>query len=99
MSSNIGDNRNLLLKLKSKLGLCHVVLTTPKISPEKLALTVVETQQTPDIERKDSSEQFSRLKWTLDNGRRKMFVTLQTDTDNLNTVVYRYRNFVYLKDN
>ena len=53
MSWNIADNRNLFLKLKSKLGLDHVVLTTPKTSPEKLTLTVVEKQQLPDIEKTD----------------------------------------------
>ena len=47
MSLNIGDNGNLFLKLKSKLGLYHVVLTTPKTSPGKLTLTVVEIQQLP----------------------------------------------------
>ena len=36
MSRNIGDNRNLFLKLKPKLGLYHVVLTTPKTSPKIL---------------------------------------------------------------
>ena len=41
MSWTIGDNRNLFLKLKTKLGLYHVVLKTTKISPEKLTLTVV----------------------------------------------------------
>ena len=64
MSWNIEDNRNLLLNLKSKLGLYHVVLITPKIAPEKLTLTVVETQQLPDIEKTDSKEDISRLKWT-----------------------------------
>ena len=44
-----GDNRNFFLKLKSKLGLYHLVLTTPKPSPEKFTLTVVEMQQLPDI--------------------------------------------------
>ena len=44
MSWNIGDNRNLFLKLKSELGLYHVVLTTPKTSPGKHAITVVEMQ-------------------------------------------------------
>ena len=44
MSWNIRDNRNLFLKLKSKLGLCQFVLTTPKTSPEKLTLTVVDMQ-------------------------------------------------------
>ena len=37
MSWNIGDNRNLFLKLKTKLGLCHVELRSkPKDSPRKL---------------------------------------------------------------
>ena len=56
MSWNIGDNRNLFLKLKSKVGLYHVVLTTPKTSPKKLILTVVEMQQLLDIEKIDSKE-------------------------------------------
>ena len=100
MSWNIGDNRNLFLKLKSKLGLYHVVLTTPKTSPEKLTLTVVEMQQKPDIEKTDDSrEEISCLKWTIYNGRRKVCVSFQTDTDKLNIVVYRYRNNLYLKDN
>ena len=89
MSWNIGDNRNLFLKLKSKLGLYHVVLTTPKTSPEKLTLTVVEMQQLSDLEKTDSKEEKSRLNWTIYNGRRKLCVTLQTDTDKLNIVVYR----------
>ena len=51
MSWNIGDKRNLFLKLKSKLELHHVVLTTPKTSPEKHTVTVVEMQQLPDIKK------------------------------------------------
>ena len=98
MSWNIGDNRNFFLKLKSKLGLYHVILTTPKISPKKLTLTVVETQQLPDIEKADSKEEISRLKRTFYNGRREVRVNFQTDTDKLNFVVYRYRNRLYLKD-
>ena len=87
---NIGDNRNLFLKLKSKLGLYHVERTTPKYSPEKFTLTVVEMQQLPDIEKTDSKEELSYLKWTINNGRRKVCVNFQTDTDKLNVVVYRY---------
>ena len=98
MSWNIGDNRNLFLKLKSNLGLYHVVLTTPKTSPQKLTLTVVEMQQLPDIEKTDSKEEISRPKWTIYNGRRKVSVNFYTDTDKLNTVAYRYRNSLYLKD-
>ena len=59
MSWIIGDNRNLLLKLKSKLGLYRVVLTTAETSPEKLTLTLVEIQQLPDIENTDSKEEIS----------------------------------------
>ena len=71
MSWNIGDNRNLFLKLKSKLGLSHVVLTTPKTPPEKYTLTVVAMQQLPDIDNTDSKQEVSCLKWTIYNGRRK----------------------------
>ena len=99
MSWNIGGNRNLFLKLKSKLGLNHVVLLTPKTSPEKLTLTVVEMQQLPDIEKTDSKDEISCLKWTINNGRRKVCVNFQTDRDKLNFVVYRYRNHLYLKNN
>ena len=54
MSWNIGDNRNLFLKLKSKLGLYLFLPTTPKTSPEKLTLTVIEMQQLPSFEKTDA---------------------------------------------
>ena len=98
MSWNIGDKRNLFLRLKSKHGLYHVVLTTPKTSPEKHTLTVVEMQQLPDIEKTASKEIISCLNWTICNGR-NVCVNFQTDTDKLKIVVYRYRNSLYLKDN
>ena len=81
------------------MGLYHVVLTTPKTSPEKPTLTVVETQQLPDIEMTHSKEEISCLKRKIYNGRRIVCVNFQTDTDKLNFVVYRYRNSLYLKDN
>ena len=99
MSSNIGDNWNLCLKLKSKLGLYHVVLTTPKLSPDKLTLTVAEMQQMPDTEKTDSKKEITCLKWTICNGRRKVCLNFETDTNKLNFAVYRYRNNFYLKDN
>ena len=97
MSWNIGDNRNLFLKLKSKLGLYHVELKS-KDSPKITTLTLVETQQLPDIEKVDSKNEISCLKWTTYNGRRKVCVNFQTDTDKLNIVVYRYRDSLYFKD-
>ena len=99
MSWNIGDNRNLFLKLKSKLGLYHIVLTTPKNSHEKHTLTVVERQQLPDVEKTDSKAEISCLKRTIYNGMRKVCVNFQTDTDKLNIAVYRYRKNLYLKNN
>ena len=97
MSWNIGDNRNLFLKLKTKLGLYHVELRSED-SPEKITLTLVETQQMPDIEEGDSKDEISCLKWTIYNGKRKVCINFQTDTDKVNIVVYRYRNITYLKD-
>ena len=99
MSWNIVDNRKLSLNLKSKLGLYHLILSAPKTSPKKLTLTVVEMQQLPHIEETDSKEEISCLKRTLYNGRRKAYVNIQTDTDKLKIVVYRYRNNLYPKDN
>ena len=58
---NIGENRKLFLKLKSKFGLYHVVLTTAKNSPEKITLTLVEVQQFPKIEKVDSKNETSCL--------------------------------------
>ena len=97
MSWNIGDNRNLFLKLKAQLGLYHVELKS-KHSLEKIMLTLVETQQLPDIEKSDSKDEISCLKWTNYNGRRKVCINFHTDTDKANIVVYRYRNNTYLKD-
>ena len=70
MSWNIGDNRNLFLKLKTKLGVYHVKLRKPYDFPEKIMLTLVETQQMPDIEKVDSEDEISCLKWTNYNGRK-----------------------------
>ena len=90
MSWNIGDNRNLFLKLKSKLGLYHVVLTTRKTSPEKLTPNVLEMQKLPDIEKTDPKQKISCLNWTIYNGSREECVNFQTHRDKLNIVVYRY---------
>ena len=98
MSWNIGENRNLFLKLKSKLRLYHVLLTTPKTSPEKTFLTLVEMQQLPEIEKVDSKNEISCLKWTIYNGRRKICISFKTDMDKLIFVVYRYRNNTYVKN-
>ena len=96
MSWSIGDNRNLFLKLKTKLGLYHVEHRSKK-SPEKITLTLVETQQLPDKEKGDSKDEIFCLKWTIYNGSRKVCINFQTDTDKVNIVVYRYRSITYSK--
>ena len=66
MSWNIGDNRNLFLKIKTKMGLYQIELTI-KESPEEITLTLVETQQLPDIEKPDSRDEIffemENLQW------------------------------------
>ena len=69
-----------------------------KTLPKKKTLTLVETQLIPDIEKTDSKDEISCLKWTIYNGRRNVCINFQTDTDKVNIVVYRYRNITYLKD-
>ena len=88
MSWNIWDNRNLLLKLKSKLWPYHVVLKSPKTSPENLRQLVVEMQQLSDFEEREFKYEISCLKWTIYICRRKICLNFQTDTDKLNIVVY-----------
>ena len=97
MSWNIGDNRNLFLKLKTKLGLYHVELRS-KDFPEIITLALVETQQMPDIEKFDSKDETFCLKWTIYNSRKKVCINSETDTDKVNIVAYRYRYSTYLKD-
>ena len=97
MSWSNGVNRNLFLKLKTKLGLYHVELKKED-SPEKFTLALLETQPLPDIETSDSRDEISCLKWTIYNGKRKVCINFQIDTDKVNIVVYRYRNSTCLKD-
>ena len=74
MSWNIGEDRNNFLKQKTKLGLYHVEHRKPKDSIQKITLTLVLTQQLPDFEKADSKVEIFCLKWTIYNGRRKLFV-------------------------
>ena len=61
-------------------------------------MTVVGMQQLLNVEKTVSKDEKSRLKRAKYNGRRKVCVNFQTDTDNLNIVEYRYRNGLYLND-
>ena len=55
-------------------------------------------QQLPDIEKIDSKEDISGLKWTIYTGRGKVCVHFETDTEKLIFVVYRSLSSFYLKD-
>ena len=99
MSWSNGENRNLCLRLKTKLGLYYVELRSKlKDSPEKITLTLVEPQQLPVIEKVDSQDEISCSKWTIHSGRRKVCINFQSDAHKVNIVEYRYRNNTYLKD-
>ena len=81
------------------MGLYHVELKSKlKHSPEKITLTLIETEQFPDIEKVESKDEISCLKWTTYEGRKKLCINFQFDTDKVNIVVYRHRNNTYLKD-
>ena len=49
MSWIIGDNRNVFVKLRTKLGHYHVLLTSSEQTPKKVNLTIVEMQQLPEV--------------------------------------------------
>ena len=55
-------------------------------------------QQLPEIEKVDSKNEISCLKWTICNGRRKVCISFKTDIDELNIVVYGCRNNTYVED-
>ena len=67
MNCNNREIRNLFLNIKSKSEFYHVVLTTLKFSPEKLAQSVVEMQQLPDIGKSDTKEKSSCFLSKMDN--------------------------------
>ena len=70
------------------MGLYHAEpRSKPKNSPEKFTVTLVETQQLPDIEKIDSKYELSCLNWTIYNDRRKVCINFHTDADNVNIVV------------
>ena len=98
MSWNIEDNRIVFLKLRTKLGLSHVLLTSSEQTPKKVSLTVVEMQQLPEVGQFDSEKEISCPRSIIFNGRRKICVFCNTDTDYARNTVYRYRNNMFMKN-
>ena len=62
MSWNIGFSRNLVLKLRNKLGLFHIVLQE---NSQKFSLTVLESQNLPKLQDLDTESQIFQFEWTL----------------------------------
>ena len=62
MSWNIGFLRNLLLKLHNKLGLFHYVIEKKS---QKISLTIIESQNLPNLQNLDVDSQISHFEWTL----------------------------------
>ena len=68
MKWNIGFSKNLILKLQNKLGFFHIALQEKF---QKLSLTVLQNS--------DTESQISQYEWTLQNGRRKVFISYRSD--------------------
>ena len=86
MSWNIGFSRNLLLNLHNKLGLFHIVLEEKS---QKLSLTIIKSQNLPNLQNLDVDSQISHFEWTLHNGRRKIHIRKRSDTKKIDLVEYR----------
>ena len=95
MSWNIGFSRKFLLKLHNKLGFFHIVL---KEKSQKISLTVIESQNLPNLQNLDVDSQISHFEWILHNGRRKIHIGYRSDTKKIELVQYR-RNRNQWKNN
>ena len=95
MSLNIGFSRNLILRLQNKLGLFHIVLEEKS---QKISLTIIESQNLPNLQNLDVDSQISHFEWTLHNGRRKIHKGYRSDTKKIDLVEYR-RNGNQWKNN
>ena len=83
MSWNIGFSRKLLLKLHNKLGFFHIVL---REKSQKISLTVIESQNLPNLQNLDVDSQISHFEWILHNGRRKIHIGYRSDTKKIELV-------------
>ena len=98
MSWNIGDNRNVFLNLRTKLGFYHLLLTSSEQTPKKVSLTLVGMQQLPEVGYFDSEKELSCLSWIIFNGRIEVCVFCKTNTEYVGITVYRYHYNMYKKD-
>ena len=88
MSWNIGFSRNLIIKLHDKLRLFQIVLE----KSSKKSLTIIESQNLPNLQNLDVDSQLSHFEWTLHNGRRKILIGHQSDTKKIFFYNYKEKN-------
>ena len=86
-----GVSRNHFLQLKHVLGIQHVALQTPKIRSKELLLNSTEMQRVPDTENTDQKEEVRCQNRTKEKSSQNVSVNFNTDTVELNKVVYRFR--------
>ena len=76
LSWNIGFSVTLAENLKKKLGLFLIV---QQEKPQKISLTVIESQNLPNLQNLDVDSQIPHFEWTLHNGRRKNYIGNRSD--------------------
>ena len=76
MSWNIDFSRNLVSKLQNRWGLFHIVLQEKS---QRFSLTVLESQNLPQLQKLDTESQIAQFDWILHNGRRKVFLSYWSD--------------------
>ena len=57
--------------------LFHIVLEE---KPQKISLTIIESQNLPNLQNLDVDSQISHFEWILHNGRRKIHIGYRSDT-------------------
>ena len=84
MSWNIGFSRNFILKLHNKLGLFHIVLEGKS---QKISLTIIESQNLPNLQNLDVDSEVSHFESTLNNGRKNIHIGYPSDTKKIERTV------------
>ena len=65
------------------MGLFHIV---PEKKSQKISLTIIKSQNLPNLQKLDVDSQISYFEWTLHNGRRNIHIRYRSDTKRLEIV-------------
>ena len=77
------------------MRLFHIVLEK---NSQKISLTIIESQNLPNLQNSDINSQISHFEWILHNGRRKIHIGHRSDTKKIELEEYR-RNGNQWKNN